>query len=166
MATATLISVDEYLSHNYEPDCDFIDGVIEERNVGQKDHSKVQLRIAAWFLNRSQQLGMASFVEMRLRVAPNRYRIPDVLVVELPEPEEQVFTEAPYLCIEVLSPDDSFSSVQRRVQDYITMGVRNVWILDPQQKLAWYFIGSTMTPAGEVLTSLDSKVSVELSEIF
>jgi hypothetical protein len=33
MSTRTLISVEEYLRSSYEPDCDFVDGEIEERNV-------------------------------------------------------------------------------------------------------------------------------------
>ena len=34
MSTRTLISVEEYLASTYEPDCDYVDGRIEERNVG------------------------------------------------------------------------------------------------------------------------------------
>ena len=40
MSTRTLISVEEYLRSSYEPDCDFVDGEIEERNV-----SRVEVRI-------------------------------------------------------------------------------------------------------------------------
>ena len=39
MATGTLASVNEYLSTSYHPDCEYIDGVILERNVGERDHS-------------------------------------------------------------------------------------------------------------------------------
>ena len=167
MATATLVTVEEYLAHTYEPDCDFIAGVLEERNVGQKDHSKVQLRIAAWFLNRSQSLRLASFVEIRIKVSSNRYRIPDVTVTRLPEPEEQVFTSPPYICIEILSPDDSFSKVQTRVHDYFLMGVENIWILDPQQKTAWICKGDSMHPVnGDSISTLDEVVSVPLKDIF
>ncbi len=35
MSTRTLISVAEYLASNYEPDCDYVDDHIEERNVGE-----------------------------------------------------------------------------------------------------------------------------------
>ena len=167
LATATMVRVEEYLAHTYEPDCDFVAGVLEERNVGQKDHSKVQLRIAAWFLNRSQSLGVASFVEIRIRVSANRYRIPDVTVTRLPEPEEQVFTAPPYICIEILSPDDSFSKVQTQVHDYFLMGVENIWILDPQQKAAWICEGNSMHPVkGDSVSTLDGAVTIPLFDIF
>ena len=42
MATApTLISVEEYLSTSYHPDCDYVDGELEERNVGEYSHGKM-----------------------------------------------------------------------------------------------------------------------------
>jgi hypothetical protein len=42
MASTTLISVSEYLKTTYRPDCDFVDGRIEERNVGEHDHAALQ----------------------------------------------------------------------------------------------------------------------------
>jgi hypothetical protein len=41
----TLISVEQYLATSYEPDCDYVDGRIEERNLGEFDHSSVQTRL-------------------------------------------------------------------------------------------------------------------------
>ena len=46
MATAAvlpaLVSVEEYLHTSYSPDVDYVDGLLEERNVGEIDHSWVQ----------------------------------------------------------------------------------------------------------------------------
>ena len=42
MGVATLVPVEEYLSTSYDPDCDYVDGELEDRNVGEKGHSKVQ----------------------------------------------------------------------------------------------------------------------------
>jgi hypothetical protein len=36
------ISVEEYLSTSYRPDCDYVDGLVEERNLGEYDHAAVQ----------------------------------------------------------------------------------------------------------------------------
>ncbi len=48
MASAqTLISVEEYLKTSYSPDCDYVDGVVEERNLGERDHSWIQAQIAS-----------------------------------------------------------------------------------------------------------------------
>jgi hypothetical protein len=34
---ATLVPVEEYLSTNYDPDCEYVDGQIVERNLGGKN---------------------------------------------------------------------------------------------------------------------------------
>ena len=47
MRTAALVSLEEYLATSYHPDCDYVDGMLTERNVGQKDHSKLQGEVFA-----------------------------------------------------------------------------------------------------------------------
>ena len=39
MATSSLIPVSEYLSTSYEPDCDYIEGELQERNFGERPNS-------------------------------------------------------------------------------------------------------------------------------
>jgi hypothetical protein len=41
MAT-TLVSAGEYLATVYHPDCDYVDGVVLERNVGTREHASWQ----------------------------------------------------------------------------------------------------------------------------
>ncbi len=40
-----------------------------------------------------------------------------------PEPEEQVLTSPPFICIEVLSKDDTLANMQERIDDYLKFGV-------------------------------------------
>ena len=48
MATAPqLVGVEEYLSTVYRPDCDYLDGVVVERNLGQFDHADLQGALSA-----------------------------------------------------------------------------------------------------------------------
>lgn len=42
MATSVvLIPVEEYLSTVYEPDVDYVDGEIQERNMGEQEHATI-----------------------------------------------------------------------------------------------------------------------------
>ena len=75
MATGTMVSLEEYLATAYEPDCDFVDGDLEERNLGEWDHSRLQTKIAAYFFAQYEAQGMRVVTELRLRVTPNRVRI-------------------------------------------------------------------------------------------
>jgi Uma2 family endonuclease len=68
----------------------------------------------------------------RVHVKATRFRVPDVCVVLGQEPDEQVFTEPPFLCVEILSKDDTMTGMQERIDDYLKFGVRYVWVLDPR----------------------------------
>src|SRR5215472_11891241 len=130
MPTGTLISVEEYLRTSYSPDCDYVDGHVLERNLGEYDHSSIQTAIASYFYTRQKQLGITVVVEQRVQVRATRFRIPDVCVV-LGQPDGQIFRRPPFVCIEVLSKDDSLNQMRDKVEDYLAMGVRYVWLLDP-----------------------------------
>ena len=136
MPTGTLISVEEYLATSYRPDCDYVDGRIEERNLGEFDHSSLQTAIAIYLGSRQKQLGIPVVVEQRVQVSATRFRIPDVCVV-LGETNEQIFRTPPFLCIEILSPEDRMSRVEQRIGDYLQMGVRYVWLLEPSLRIAY-----------------------------
>ena len=115
----TLVSVEEYLSTDYSPDCDYVDGVLEDRNVGQRKHAIVQTLIAGFLLRLRQALGVLVVVEQRIKVSPTRYRVPDICVMAK-DPDEEVFTTPPLLCVEVVSPDDRVSRLQEKISVSIT----------------------------------------------
>ena len=50
MTTGTLIFLEEYLASTYEPDCDYVDGHLEERNLGELNHSELQMRVGSYLL--------------------------------------------------------------------------------------------------------------------
>jgi Uma2 family endonuclease len=167
MAARTLISVEEYLATSYRPDCDYVDGEVVERNLGTRDHGWLQTAVAAYFFSRRRQWNITVITELRIRVKPTRFRIPDVCVI-LGDTDEQVLTKPPFICIEVLSPKDRMKRVQERITDYLEMGVPYVWVLDPETKQAY-----TATPAEglrEVRTGIlkteNPTLEVPLSEIF
>jgi len=163
----TLISVEKYLATSYRPDCDYVDGRIEERNVGEWDHSRLQAAITAYFYAREKRWGIAVAPELRVQVKPSRFRIPDVCIV-LGRPGEQVLTKPPFLCIEILSPEDRMSRVEQRIDDYLAMGVPYVWVLDPSTKRA--FAATSVTGLREVkdasLCTENPVLELPLAEIF
>jgi Uma2 family endonuclease len=106
---AALVSVEEYLSSSYEPDCDYVDGAIEERNWGDWDHSRLQGVLVTYLGNRERQWSVWVLPELRIRIGPARFRIPDVCVFLRDQEIEQVPTKPPLVCIEILSPEDRWS---------------------------------------------------------
>jgi Uma2 family endonuclease len=165
MGTRTLVPVEEYLATAYEPDCDYVDGELIDRNAGEKDHSKVQTRLTALLFNQRIALGIHVFTEQRLRLAPRRFRVPDICVVVGNEPDEQVFTTAPFLCIEILSPEDRASRIQEKLEDYLNFGVRYVWVIDPRRGRAYIHTKSGVQDAGEALETDNPKIRVPLKDL-
>ncbi len=136
MAT-TQVSLDEYLRTEYEPDCDYVDGELEERNVGEKEHSIVQAFFIKWLAKFEEQWKLEVCPEIRLRISPTRVRIADLAVLPLNAPFEAVLTRPPVAIIEVLSPEDRVSRYQQRLDDYRAMGVANIWVIDPMRRKAF-----------------------------
>ena len=131
MASSTLISVSEYLKNSYRPDCDYVDGRLEERNVGEHDHAAVQAALILWLGQRQQEWNIEVLPEQRMRISATRFRVPDICLVSLDRPVEQILTKPPLACIEILSPEDTLRRMQERVAGYRQFGVANIWILDP-----------------------------------
>ena len=128
------VSVEEYLHSVYRPDVDYVDGVLEDRNVGEYDHSSLQGALSACFRARRSEWNIRVAQALLMRISETRYRVPDTSIFSRDLPVEQVFTRPPLVCIEVLSPEDRIKRFQARVQDYFHMGVKAVWILDPREK--------------------------------
>lgn len=167
MTAATQISVDEYLRTTYRPDCDYVDGEVLERNLGEYDHARPQMRISAYFFNREKEWHIRVIPEQRVQVKPHRFRIPDVCVLHRDAPYEQIVTTPPLICIEILSKDDSFASIVDRLDDYVSMGVTNIWVIDPHKRRAYaYGADGTIEAIDGELHVSNSNISVPVASIF
>jgi Uma2 family endonuclease len=137
MAAGSLVSVDQYLRTNYDPDRDFVDGELLERNPGEKTHGRLQGRIMAWMYAQESSLNIQAVVEVRLRINAQRFRIPDVMILSGDAPHEEVVVTPPLLCIEILSSRDTVSQMWKRTLEYLAIGVPHCWIIDPKSGEAW-----------------------------
>jgi Uma2 family endonuclease len=137
MATSTTVPLSEYLRTTYRPDCEWIDGEVRERNMGELPRSSVQAFLTAFFMVRKREFGIRVYPELRLQVSVERYRVPDVMVMRASDPVDEIVRTPPTLCIEILSRDDSMSEMQERIDDYLAMGVEVVWVVDPRRRKAF-----------------------------
>jgi Uma2 family endonuclease len=165
MAAASIVSVHEYLSTSYRPDCDYVDGVVLERHLGEYDHARLQMSVSAYFYSRRKEWGIVVVPEQRVQVSPTRFRVPDVCVIVDEGPPGQIFRTPPLICIEILSKDDRLFEMQERIDDYLTFGVPYVWILDPGRRKAWRCTAGGMSEVSELRTEKPETV-VPLAELF
>ena len=131
------MSVEEYLRTPFSPDVDFVDGVIEERNLGEWDHAGLQSILDRMFGAKEDDWAIFSSTELRLQTSATRFRVPDVCVIDARNEVEQIPTKPPLFCVEVKSPEDRIPQMVTRVQDFHRMGVGHVWIFNPETEEVW-----------------------------
>jgi len=61
------ISVEEYLSTVYEHDCEYVDGVIEERDLGEFEHAFLQAILIGIFLKNREEWRILRFPNSAFR---------------------------------------------------------------------------------------------------
>jgi Uma2 family endonuclease len=132
MATSTHVPIEVYLRSSYEPDAEYVDGEIEERPMGEFDHAAWQAAIQRWFFLHDREWNINVLPELRIQVAPTRFRVPDVTVLDFSQPVEQIVTHAPIAVFEVLSPEDTIKRLKHKLEDYAAMGIPQIWVVDPE----------------------------------
>ena len=168
MGTSLLVSEREYLTTSYEPDCEYDDGELLERSVGELPHGILQLEFGGFFRDlRKQGCPIRAAVETRIRIAPRKYRVPDVCVYKEPAPRDRVPSTPPFIAIEILSPDDRMSRVRKKIDEYLAFGVSYVWLIDPERRRADVYAASGFYEAKDgVLRTEDPAIEVPLAGLF
>jgi Uma2 family endonuclease len=165
MSVETLISVEEYLCTSYDPDVEYVDGVLVERNVGDWLHSTVQYNLLFALGSRYPQVYPRP--ELRSQTRATRYRLPDVCVLLAP-PKTNYLLEAAFLAIEVLSEDDRLTRVIEKLEEYDRKGVPHIWLIDPRlRKMSIYSSGVLSEVHGDTIaTTGDLRLELSRGEIF
>ncbi len=165
--TPSLLSIDEYFRTSYHPDADYVDGEIEERNLGEFQHARLQAMLIMWFGQNEKAWAIQTVVEQRIRVSAARVRVADIAVLRSNAPREEVTTTPPLICIEVLSPEDRIPRAKLVLADYLAMGVPNIWLIDPIRRAAFTFDAAGLHEADPAnLQVSNTPISLDLTEAF
>lgn len=164
MGVAVLIPVEEYLNTSYDPDMEYVDGVLVERNVGDWLHSLVQSNLI--FALRLKHPEVFVVPELRSKTRETRFRLPDVCVLLHP-PKTKYLLEAAFLAIEILSEDDRMTRIMEKLEEYAQKGVPNIWLIDPRLRtISIYSQGALQEVRGDVIATSDPKLELTRQEIF
>jgi Uma2 family endonuclease len=167
MAIATQMTVEEYRNADFEGDPEYVNGEVLDRNVGELDHSWTIRNLIFYFAPRETALGVFALQTWTFKLAERHYRVPDFVIVAGPEPDEQILETPPLVCVEVLSPEDRAGPMLRKIADYLALGVRFVWVLDPLTRQAFTYTNSRMHEVTDgVLRTERPVIEIPLTEIF
>jgi len=149
MAATAQIALSEYLQTTYHPDREYVEGELQERNVGKTEHARIQALLAMWFGAHESEWGILVTTEQRMQVSADRVRIPDVTLVHPGALSEDVLTTPPLCAIEILSPDDTYSRIWEKAREYKRMGIENIWLIDPGTRSGQNFVSNGWQDAME-----------------
>jgi len=164
-ATTAFVPVEIYLRTSYEPDADYVDGVVEERPVGEDDHSAWQKAIVLWFEQQAREKGLRVRPELRVQVSARSYRVPDVSILDRNLPREPIATNPPIAVFEILSPEDTLRRIMTRCGDYERMGIRTIVVIDPEGPKYRYRAGKLEPLESRAFELPGSKARFDLDEI-
>jgi Uma2 family endonuclease len=153
MSTKILMDVEEYLRTSFEgSDCEYVDGEVVERNMGGLPHGDVQLTLGSLLRRLRKTLGIRVSTEVRIQINARRFRIPDISVWRDDNIGSRIPTVTPFLAVEILSPEDRMVRVLPKIQEYLSIGVEYVWVIDPEERAALSY--SRQHLEGAVVTTL------------
>ena len=159
--TRPLVPVDEYLNTVYEHDMEYVDGVLVERGMPTIAHSLLQKLVLVWFLEMEAKLRFEALQEVRTQIIERaRYRIPDVMLCPLPLPRGKICDVVPWAIIEILSPDDTLAKTRDRFRDYARIGVNELFLLDPEEFIAYRFQDGSLIQTKVATIELPNAVPV------
>jgi len=168
MSTKVLMDVSDYLHTSFEgSDREYLDGEIVERNMGEIPHSDVQSNLIGLLRQLRSRLGLRVMPEIRIQISPSRYRVADLAVWRNDEIGKGIPTVAPFLVVEILSPEDRMVRMLPKIQEYLFIGVEWIWIVDPQEKSALLY--SKKNPAGavcDILLTENPEIEIPLAAAF
>ena len=162
-----LWTVREYLRTSWSPDREFVDGRIEERNLGEKEHSIIQRYLTFLFVLKRTEWGVEVFPELRTQTKARNFRVPDVLVVRAEEKFDRYITRPPLIAVEILSPEDTLRAMQEKAAEYRLFGVEHIWVIDPEPRIAYQYTSAGLEEVrtGELAVP-ETPIRVVLSEMF
>jgi Uma2 family endonuclease len=131
------VSVEEYLASSYRPDCDYVDGEVQERNLGEKEHAILQGALTYLFVHTRKAWDVEVYPALRVQVSASRFRVPDITVTRAGIAWERILRTPPLFFVEILSPEDTTGRVRQRVDDYLRFGTEHVWVIDPEPRKAY-----------------------------
>lgn len=133
MATKALIPPELYLATQFEREPELVHGELVERPLPTFPHGNLQLRMGSRLMALQQSCPVFTGVEVRVRIASDLYRIPDISMWE-GVPPDRVPASPPLLVVEISSPDDRLDAMLQKLEEYRAWGVRHIWLIEPELK--------------------------------
>lgn len=161
------MTMEEYLHTSFDgADCDYVDGEVIERNMGELPHARLQAELLSMLRSLARSLGLQVLPEIRIQTTPTRFRVADIAVWRAGDIGRRIPTVPPFLVVEILSAEDRLVRLQPKIQEYLAYGVTWVWVIDPDERRALSY--SPADPGGALVDELrthDPDIAIPLADL-
>lgn len=161
-ATRRTGKMTEYLSLPEDlPWVEYVDGVAEEKRVGDYEHGVVQAELGTMLGMYRRLHGGRVVTEARARYrrpgAGSDYRLPDIAFYPrgtVARPAGERVMQPLALAIEIRSQDESLASQRAKCRWYLAHGVSECWLIDPYRRTFEVFDATRDgVPFSDIVTS-------------
>jgi Uma2 family endonuclease len=130
-------------------------------------HDAIVMRIGFLMYPSAQKVGFLAASSAGFKMVTGNIRSPDVSLVlreRLPEgkPPQGFLEGAPDLAIEVLSPNEDWAELGRKLGEYFASGSKEVWLVDPEKPMVTVYKSLTEVR----VFYADDEISTELLPSF
>jgi Uncharacterized protein conserved in cyanobacteria, COG4636 len=130
-------------------------------------HDAIVMRIGFLMYPSAQKVGFLAASSAGFKMVTGNIRSPDVSLVlreRLPEgkPPQGFLEGAPDLAIEVLSPNEDWAELGRKLGEYFASGTKQVWLVDPEKHMVTVYKSLTEVR----VFYADDEISTELLPSF
>ena len=162
-----LVTIDQFLEMQFDGPVELVRGEIVELTRPDQSHGNVCAHVSFALMRWAypQRLGQITTNDSGIVTdpEPGTLRGSDVAFFAASQltngklPRGQV-SLVPILCVEVLSPSNTWSGMRRKIDEYLSAGVREVWLVDPELRTVDRFrsdSGSTLHRESQTLISVE-----------
>jgi Uma2 family endonuclease len=168
MSTKVVMNVGDYLRTSFAgSDREYLDGTISDRNWNDIPHGDTQGKLLSLLHQFRLELGIRVLPEITIKVSPTRYRVADLAVWRDDNIGTGIPTVPPFLVVEILSPEDRMVRMLPKIQEYLSIGVEWIWIVDLQEQSALLY--SQQNAAGavcDILRTENPSIEIPLTAAF
>ena len=164
MATTVRVTPQEYLrtaKRLDRADIEYVRGEIVERSTPDLVHSGAQQRLIVIFSTLEDLHRVYAFPELRLQLAEDVFRVPDVTVFSGAPPARLVPDRPPLCVVEIVSRDDRYTELLQKLDEYHRRGVPHIWVVDPWLERLSVYDGSGLRQTAELgLPGTDRRITI------
>jgi len=132
--TLARLTAEEYFKIRFpEREAELVHGVLKERPMPDYYHSFIQARLSYLISTALEgQKRLSVVTELRMRLDVDLVRLPDLCILDyFPNPDEAP-GRPPILAVEIVSKDDVYTDLMKRLAEYRDWGVEHIWLVDPR----------------------------------